>query len=109
MESRFSERARQALKNAHQTAYNLGYKYVGTEHILAGIVKEGTSPAAKALENQSITYADICEKITALAPPDASGGYNTSYSTNLPLTPRGKAVLELSYSESARFGAMYIG
>lgn len=39
MESRFSERARAALKNAHTTAYNLGYKYVGTEHILAGIIK----------------------------------------------------------------------
>ncbi len=109
MESRFSERARAALKNAHTTAYNLGYKYVGTEHILAGIIKEGTSGAAKALENQGITYADFCEKITEIAPPSQSGGYNTSYSTNLPLSPKTKQILEVSYSESARFGAMYIG
>ncbi len=109
MESRFSERARAALKNAHTTAYNLGYKYVGTEHILAGIIKEGTSGAAKALENQGITYADFCEKITEIAPPSQSGGYNTSYSTNLPLSPKTKQILEMSYSESARFGAMYIG
>ncbi len=109
MESRFNEKARQALKAAHQTAYNLGYKYVGTEHILAGIIKEGTSHAAKAMENQNITYSLVCEKISSLAPPDVSGGYNTAYSTNLPITPRGKMILELSYSESARFGAMYIG
>ena len=109
MESRFSERARAALKNAHTTAYNLGYKYVGTEHILAGIIKEGTSGAAKALENQGITYADFCEKITEIAPPSQSGGYNTRYSTNLPLSPKTKQILEMSYSESARFGAMYIG
>ena len=109
MESRFSERARAALKNAHTTAYNLGYKYVGTEHILAGIIKEGTSGAAKALENQGITYADFCEKITEITPPSQSGGYNTSYSTNLPLSPKTKQILEMSYSESARFGAMYIG
>ena len=109
MESRFSERARAALKNAHTTAYNLGYKYVGTEHILAGIIIEGTSGAAKALENQGITYADFCEKITEIAPPSQSGGYNTSYSTNLPLSPKTKQILEMSYSESARFGAMYIG
>ena len=109
MESRFGERAKAALKNAHTTAYNLGYKYVGCEHILAGIIKEGTSGAAKALENQGISYADFCEKITQLAPPDMSGGYNTTYSTNLPLSPKAKQILEMSYSESARFGAMYIG
>ncbi|MCI5970011.1 MAG: AAA family ATPase, partial [Oscillospiraceae bacterium] len=109
MESRFSERAKAALKNAHTTAYNLGYKYVGTEHIIAGIIKEGTSGAAKALENQGIGYADFCEKITEIAPPDMSGGYNTTYSTNLPVSPKAKQILEMSYSESARFGAMYIG
>ena len=63
MESRFNQNARDALNLSHETAASMGHGYVGTEHILAGILKEGLNTAAKSLNNQGITYENVLEKI----------------------------------------------
>ncbi len=108
MENRFSDKARQALQCAQETASSMGHGYVGTEHILAGLLKEGTSVAAKALEAQDVTFERVSDKILEITPPaeGISGGF---FHANLPLTPRSKTILEMSFSESRRFGASYIG
>ncbi len=104
MDSRFTEKSRAILKCAHDIAGEMGYNYVGTEHILAGILKEGTSAACDALESQGITYEGITEKITAYTTPS-----DTSYiNSTLPLTPRSKAILEISFNEAKKTGSLYI-
>ena len=61
MDSRFTQESRQALRLAHAAASELGYRFVGTEHLLAGIVREGTSGAARALAAQGVEYDAVCE------------------------------------------------
>ncbi len=107
MESRFNDNSRNALNLAHETAASMGHGYVGTEHILAGILKESTSDAAKALDMQNITYDAICDKIQEFTPKTEKSP--SHFKDNLPLTPRSKTILELSFSESRRMGEMYIG
>ena len=107
MESRFNQNARDALNLSHETAASMGHGYVGTEHILAGILREGNNTAAQALANQKITYDNVCEKIEEYTAP---GDTNvSSQEKNLPLTPRSKKILELSFGESRRMGEAHIG
>ena len=105
MDSRFTNEARAALKCAHEVAHSLGYTYVGTEHIIAGILKEGTSYASSVLEDMAVSYDEYAEKILKYNPPD---GKMTVVGSALPITPRCKTVLEMSFNEAKKTGSMYI-
>ena len=66
MTYKFTKKAEKAVQIAESTAIKLGHNYVGTEHILYGLVKEGTGIANKVLENQNITADNVLEKIEEL-------------------------------------------
>ena len=100
MDSRFTEKARAALRFAHDTAREMGYSYVGSEHIIAGILKEGTSNAANALEELGVNYDEFCEKIAEYTTPNAG---MTVIGGSLPLTPRCKTILEISFNEAKKW------
>ena len=105
MESRFNEKARCALSFAHETAIRLLHDYVGTEDILLGILKEGTSKAYEALSEQGITYETFIDMLST----EESNSQNTFSNQNIPMTPRSKTILELSFAESRRTGSSLIG
>ena len=103
-EQKLTERAKAAINSAGQSAMELGHSYIGTEHLLLGLIREGEGVAHTVLEENGITYDKVVEKIEKLIgiePPinDSSIGF----------TPRTKSVLERSLSESMRFGHGYIG
>jgi len=105
MDSRFTDKARSVLRLSQEIATELGHNFVGTEHLLAALVKEGTSKASEALTDEGITYEYIIDNI--------KGEQNMMFSGKipdgvLPLTPRTKTVIELSYSESQRAGSQFI-
>ena len=91
MDSRFSPESKAALRSANETAINMGYTYVGTEHIIAGILKDGSSHAVEVLEEMGVSYDIFTEKIKLFSPPESS---LTHVGDALPITPRCKTVLE---------------
>lgn len=103
--SNFTERARIAISEAHDTACELGHGYIGSEHIIAGLVKEGSGVAAKVLEKEGITLDDVIEKIKELT----GSKEPISKETELSLTPRTKRILQLSALEARNMGHSYIG
>ena len=106
MDNRFSEKSKAALSCAHEAATELSSSFVGSEHILLGIMKEGTSIAAKALSEQEITKEDVINKIKEYTNTSDTIGFMQA---NLPLTPRTKTIIELSFNESRRTQSAYIG
>ena len=105
METRFTDKSRSALRFAHDTAREMGYGFVGSEHIIAGILKEGSSQAAIALEEMGVKYEEFVAKIAELSPPDSSINVIGS---SLPLTPRCKTILEMSFNEAKKLGSLLI-
>ena len=105
MFSNFTEKARAAISCAHDIACELGHHYVGSEHLLIGLIKEGTGVAAKALENAGITEEAVKEKLAAAV----GTGAPLDLSTELSLTPRSKRILEYSAMEAQRFSHSYVG
>ncbi|MBZ4646645.1 MAG: ATP-dependent Clp protease ATP-binding subunit ClpC [Petroclostridium sp.] len=103
-ENRFTERAEKALRIAHESAMELGHNYVGTEHILLGLLKEGGGVAARVLQNQGITEEKVIRRIGELIGISEKTGEQPAG-----LTPRTKRVLELSFVEARRMGHNYIG
>ena len=103
MNSRFDDKAQNVIKLAEEVAGELGYNYVGSEHILAAIAKEGTSAVAEALADQGITFEAVCEKIAEYTTPDGSVAEG-----RIPFTPRSRTIIELSHTESRRSGAQLI-
>ncbi len=103
--SNFTEKARIAISEAHDTACALGHRYIGSEHLVAGLIKEGSGVAARVLENAGITEDKVIDKITELT------GSNEPFSTEteLPLTPRTKRILQLAAMEARQMGHNYIG
>ena len=104
MFERFTDRARRVLVLAQEEARLLNHGFIGTEHILLGLVHEGDGLAAKALESLDISLEAVREKVVshigpALGPPAAQP----------PFTPRAKKVLELSLREALQLGHNYIG
>lgn len=106
MDNRFSEKAKAALSCAHQAATELSSSFVGSEHILLGIIKEGTSIAAKALLEQGITEEKVKQMVKDYSNSSDTIGFMQA---NLPLTPRTKTIIELSFNESRRTQSAYIG
>ena len=105
MDSRFSEISRTVLKNSHDIASEMGYNYVGSEHILAGIIREGNCNAALALASQGIDYDGVVARISEYTAPPQNANYSNN---NLPLTPRSKAVLEISFNEAKKTGSLLV-
>ena len=64
--SNFTQKARQAISNAHDIACEMGHYYIGSEHLLLGLIKEGTGVAAKALTEQGVTNDNVIEKLKEL-------------------------------------------
>jgi ATP-dependent Clp protease ATP-binding subunit ClpC len=101
---RFTERARRVMVLAQEEARLLNHNFIGTEHLLLGLIHEGEGVAAKALEQLGISLEAVREKVeeTMGAPSTAAGG-------SPPFTPRAKKVLELSLREALQLGHNYIG
>ncbi len=100
---KFTSRAQKAIEIANEIAVELGHNYVGTEHILYGLTKEGTGIASKVLENQNVTPEAVLEKIDELI-----GREDVKVQT-LGFTPRTKRVIENAFRETKRIGSDYIG
>ena len=105
MFDRFTDRAKKVMNLARQEAQRFNHEYLGTEHILLGLVQEGSGVAANVLKNMAIDLSKIrneVEKIVKTGPSMVTMG-------QLPFTPRAKKVLELSMEEASNLGHNYIG
>ena len=103
-EQKLTERAREAIALAEDCAKDMGHNYIGTEHLLWGLVSEGEGVAAKVLAANGINPEKIEKKIDIFV---GTGDPIEAITTGF--TPRTKSVLERSYSEAMRFGHNYIG
>lgn len=104
MYGRFTEKAEKAINLSQESAMRLGHSYVGTEHILLGLVREGTGVAARVLLGQGVTEEKILKEIDELI-----GTGDNQNQQPLDFTPRTKRVLELALKEARRLGHNYIG
>jgi ATP-dependent Clp protease ATP-binding subunit ClpA len=104
MFERFTDRARRVVVLAQEEARLLDHNYIGTEHILLGLIHEGDGVAAKALESLGISLASVREQVEEII-----GRGNQAPSGHIPFTPRAKRVLELSLREALQLGHDYIG
>ncbi|MFC1949918.1 ATP-dependent Clp protease ATP-binding subunit [Chloroflexota bacterium] len=101
---RFSERARRVLTSAQEEAQNLNHSYIGTEHILLGLIREEEGMAAKILNNLGVSLGKVRSAVEFII----GRGEKTSTS-EIGLTPRAKRVIELAIDEARHLGHNYIG
>ncbi len=101
---KFTNRAEKALEIANDLATELGHNYIGTEHLLYGLAKEGTGVASKVIEMQDVTPEKIKEEIEALIGVGAELENGT-----VGFTPRTKRVIENAFKEARKLGSEYIG
>ena len=104
MFERFTDRARRVVVLAEEEARMLHHDYIGTEHILLGLIREGEGVAAKALESLGISQEAVRQQVEAII-----GQGQHAPSGHIPFTPRAKKVLELSLREALQLGHNYIG
>jgi ATP-dependent Clp protease ATP-binding subunit ClpC len=104
MFERFTDRARRVIVLAQEEARMLHHGYVGTEHLLLGLIHEGEGVAAKALESLGISLDAVRQQVEEII-----GRGQQAPSGHIPFTPRAKKVLELSLRESLQLGHNYIG
>ncbi|HLF43105.1 MAG TPA: Clp protease N-terminal domain-containing protein, partial [Acidimicrobiia bacterium] len=104
MFERFTDRARRVVVLAQEEARHLNHNYIGTEHILLGLLNEGEGIAAQALESLDIDLASVRDEVVKII-----GQGQQSPSGHIPFTPRAKKVLELSLREALQLGHNYIG
>ena len=100
---KFTNKAKKVIEIANDISIELGHNYIGTEHILYGLVKEGEGIAAKVLNNKGITDEKVRVKIEELL------GVGREIKETLGFTPRTKRVLENAFLEAKRIGYNYIG
>src|SRR5947209_11353456 len=105
MYERFSERARKVLQLASQEAQRLSHKYIGTEHILLGLIKEGSAVAASVLRNMDINLRKLHSEIEMYLQIEPEG----VTIDKLPQTPRAKKVIEYSIEEARNLNHNYVG
>lgn len=103
MTYKFTSRANKAIEIANDIALEQGHKYIGTEHILYGLSKEGNGVAAKVIQNQDVSPEDILEKI------DEFVGRQEPISSIYDFTPRTKRVIEEAFIEAKKLGYNFIG
>ena len=104
MFERFTDRARRVVVLAQEEARLLNHNYIGTEHILLGLIHEGEGVAAQALESLGISLEAVRNQVEEII-----GQGSSSPSGHIPFTPRAKKVLELSLREALQLGHNYIG
>ncbi|MEY4458650.1 MAG: hypothetical protein RIS25_1243 [Actinomycetota bacterium] len=104
MFERFTDRARRVVVLAQEEAKLLNHNYIGTEHILLGLIREGDGIAAKALESLDISLEGVREQVQEII-----GQGQQQPTGHIPFTPRAKKVLELSLREALQLGHNYIG
>ena len=104
MFERFTDRARRVVVLAQQEARRLDHNYIGTEHILLGLITEGQGVAARALESLGVNLEAVRQQVEEII-----GRGQQAPSGHIPFTPRAKKVLELSLRESQQLGQEYIG
>ncbi|MGH8875426.1 MAG: ATP-dependent Clp protease ATP-binding subunit, partial [Acidimicrobiia bacterium] len=104
MFERFTDRARRVVVLAQEEARLLNHNYIGTEHILLGLIHEGEGVAARALESLGINLEAVRTKVV-----DIIGQGQQAPQGHIPFTPRAKKVLELSLREALQLGHNYIG
>jgi hypothetical protein len=109
MLARFTQRTRAALREAEAAAGALGSSYLGTEHLLLGVLAVPESIGAKALVELGLTKAPVEAAATATAAGDVDPRSGRRRRRHTPFTPRAKRVLELSMSEALKLGHNYIG
>ena len=102
-ESKFSDKAENAIRNANKAAAQWGHNYVGTEHLLYGLLQEKDSVAANVLVNNGIDLDLVTRKISEII------GINPAGTMVAGFTPRIKRVIEISFVEAKRLGHNYIG
>ncbi len=104
MFERFTDRARRVVVLAQEEARMLNHNYIGTEHILLGLIHEGEGVAAKSLESMNISLEAVRRQVEEII-----GQGQQAPSGHIPFTPRAKKVLELSLREALQLGHNYIG
>ena len=104
MFERFTDRARRVVVLAQEEAKMLNHNYIGTEHVLLGLIHEGEGVAAKALESLDISLEAVREQVQEII-----GQGQQAPTGHIPFTPRAKKVLELSLREALQLGHNYIG
>ena len=104
MFSRFTERAQQVLMLAQEEAKRLGHNFIGTEHLLLGLVREGSGIAARALKNMNVDLNRVRAEVERITPRG-----DKLFFQGITYTPRAKRVVELSIEESQNLGHNYVG
>ncbi|OZG66306.1 ATP-dependent Clp protease ATP-binding protein [Bifidobacterium hapali] len=104
MFERFTDRARRVIVLAQEEARALQHNYIGTEHLLLGLIREGDGVAAKALASKGVTLEDTRKQVEEMI-----GKGNAAPGGHIPFTPHAKQVLELSLREALQLGHSYIG
>ncbi len=104
MFEKFTDRARRVIVLAQEEARMLNHNYIGTEHLLLGLIHEGQGVAARALESLGISLEDVRQNVVEMI-----GRGQEAPAGHIPFTPRAKKVLELSLRESRQLGHEYIG
>ena len=104
MFERFTDRARRVVVLAQEEARMLNHNYIGTEHILLGLIHEGEGVASKALESLGISLESVREQVQEII-----GQGQQAPTGHIPFTPRAKKVLEYSLREALQLGHSYIG
>src|SRR6476619_6334875 len=105
MYERFTDRARKVMQLANQEAQRFNHEYIGTEHVLLGLIKEGSGVAANVLKNLDVDLRKIrleVEKLVQSGPDMVTMG-------KLPHTPRAKQVVAYAVEESANLGQNFVG
>jgi ATP-dependent Clp protease ATP-binding subunit ClpA len=104
MFERFTDRARQAIVLAQDEARRLNHNYIGTEHLLLGLLRDGNGVAAKALTQLDVSLSAVRRQVEQQV-----GSGEIVAGTHIPFTPRAKKVLELALREATQLGHNYIG
>jgi ATP-dependent Clp protease ATP-binding subunit ClpC len=104
MFERFTDRSRRIVVLAQEEARRLDHNWIGTEHILLGLIREGEGVAARALESIGVSLDVVRQKVEEII-----GRGQQAPSGHIPFTPRAKKVLELSLREALQLGDNYIG
>lgn len=103
MFNRFTDRARKVLILAQQEAARYGHGYIGTEHLLLGLLREGEGVAAKALNSLGLQVEAVQMQVESIL------GKGQDQSSDIGYTPRAKKVIELAMEEALRLGHSYVG
>src|SRR6266853_96622 len=107
MYERFTDRARKVMQLANQEAQRFNHEYIGTEHMLLGLVKEGAGVAANVLKNMDIDLRKIRLEVEKIV--NAGSGVETVSPGKLPHTPRAMKAIEYSIEEARTLNHNYVG